>query len=233
MKDYRIAKTPAELQKLLDNITAASLSDQDVFNRYINKKITFEEFSQKNGYKILFSLGYFIVDTPSTSAIIGSYADLGIIVEPVVGNAWHTKTMVAINYDNVQYAIDDRAEYLLDTDKSVIEKRIKDFNLLKMYYHSRIKRIYDYLVTRTADDVWVLVGGGSQLTAFFGNKHGYIAILYLDDPEYMNPDIIDVRKTEKIKSKKYTLAIQFSRNNHYFDDCLIKNLKIEKSDCDG
>jgi len=36
-------------------------------------------------------------------------------------------------------------------------------------------------------DVWVLAGGGTQLQAFFGCSHGYLAILGLGDEDEDEP----------------------------------------------
>jgi hypothetical protein len=92
-----------------------------------------------------------------------------------------------------------------------------------------VKEVYDYLKTKTSDDIWAMVSGGQ---VFFGHKDGYIAILYFDSGDYVKLGVQDDKKALKISTKKYTLAVQFSKNNHYFHKHTLKNFKIQKSDCE-
>lgn len=232
MTDYRQPETAEEYQALVDNLIVATAEERDIFNRFLNQTLTGEEFIDCRCFELFVKIGFYIPNVPSMKAMLRSYADFGIEAEPLKGSCWHTATMVAINYDNVQYAVDDRGEYFLHNKKRSIEHAINHYQLLSTYYHTHIKEIYNYLKTKTTDDIWVMAGGGAQLQAFFGTKDGYIAILYLDMDDYVSLDVDDAEKAEIINKKKYSLSVQFSHNNHYFDKCPLKNFKIQKSDCE-
>lgn len=230
MTDCRIPETDEEFENLRDKLLLATVEERDLFNRYLDKTLTTDEFLDKQGVQLFIKIGFWIPNVPSVKAIIGSYKKFGITAEPVKGSCWHTSTMVAVNHDGVQYSVDDHGEYFKTNRKENIEHSIKHLELLRTHYHERIKEVYDYLKTKTDDDIWVMAGGGSQLQAFFGNKDGYIAILYFDMDTYIKLGDKNVTKARMIKTKDYTLSVQSEQNNRYFDDCTIENLKISKSD---
>jgi len=230
MTDCRIPETDEEFENLREKLLLATVEERDLFNRYLNKTLTPDEFLDKQGVQFFIRIGFFIPIVPSIKAIIRSYSQLGIIAEPLKGSCWHTSTMVAVNHDGVQYSIDDRGEYFKTNNKEKVEHSLHHLELLRTHYHERVKEVYDYLKTKTDDDIWVMAGGGSQLQAFFGNKDGYIAILYLDMDTYIKVGDTNATKARMIKTKDYTLSVQFEHNNHYFDDCTIENLEISKSD---
>lgn len=228
MSDYRELTTEEEFQTLKANLALATAEERDMFKRYINKTLTGEEFFANHGFELFVRLGYFIPNVPSVNAIISSYQDFGIQAEPLEGSCWHTATMVAINHDGVQYGLDDKGVYFLDNNKQRIEEDIHQFKLISSHYHERVKEVYDFLKIKTADDVWAMVSVGQ---VFFGHKDGYIAILYFDSDDYVKLGANDEKKALKISTKKYTLAVQFDKNNHYFEKNDLKNFKIQKSDC--
>ena len=232
MSDYREPESNEEFQTIKDNLALATSEERDMFKRYLNQSLPAEEFITNGGFELFVRLGYFIPNVPSVNALIGSYEDFGITAEPLKGSCWHTPTMVAINHDGVQYGVDDKGKYFLDNDKKTIENNIHQFQLISTHYHQRVKEVYDYLKTKTNDDVWAMVSGSGQPQVFFGHKDGYIAILYFEPDNYVKLGVDDSKKAEKISTKKYTLAIQFAKNNHYFDKGVLKNFKIQKSDCD-
>jgi hypothetical protein len=229
MTDYRNAETVEEITILKENFKLATVEERDMFTRYLDQTLPAEEFISNGGFELFVRLGYFIPNVPSINTLIGSYEDFGIKAEPLKGSSWHTPTMIAVNHDGVQYGLDDRGKYFLDNDKHPIEQAINQFQLISTHYHQRVKEVYDYLKTKTPDDIWAMVSGGQ---VFFGNKDGYIAILYFDSGDYVTLGVQDDKKALKISTKKYTLAVQFSKNNHYFDKHTLKNFKIQKSDCE-
>lgn len=229
MTDYRNAETVEEITILKENFKLATVEERDMLTRYLDQTLPAEEFISNGGFELFVRLGYFIPNVPSINALIGSYEDFGIQADPLKGSCWHTPTMVAINHDGVQYGLDDKGVYFLDNDKKRIEQNIHEFKLISSHYHQRVKEVYDFLKLKTADDVWVMVSGGH---VFFGHKDGYIAILYFDSGDYVKLGVHDDKKALKINTKKYTLAVQFSKNNHYFDKHTLKNFKIQKSDCE-
>jgi hypothetical protein len=229
MTDYRNAETVEEITILKENFKLATVEERDMFTRYLDQTLPAEEFISNGGFELFVRLGYFIPNVPSINALIGSYEDFGVKAEPLKGSSWHTPTMVSINHDGVQYGLDDNGKYFLDNDKTRIENNIYQFQLISQHYHQRVKEVYDYLKTKTNDDIWAMVSGGQ---VFFGHKDGYIAILYFDSGDYVKLGVHDDKKALKISAKKYTLAVQFSKNNHYFDKHTLKNFKIQKSDCE-
>lgn len=230
MSNYRAIQTPEEMQIFLDNVVKASQEEKDLVNSFINRTITAEDFIDKDVPTLLMKLEYFVDGSPSLNAIIGSYEDYGIKAEPLKGGNWHTKTMVAIHHDGVQYSVDDGGLYFLDNDKQRIEHSLYHYQLLSTHYHERVKEVYDYLKTKMTDDIWAMSGGGSQLQVFFGNKDGYIGILYFDDDQYVKVGVENAKKAAIIANKKYTLVVQSAANNHYFENYANPNIKVRKSD---
>lgn len=229
MTNYRNAETADEISNFALKLTSASVDERSLFTRFMNKQLSDQEFLDLNCFPLLIKLGYLIPNVPSTKALIGSYADFGITTEPLKGGCWHSSTMVAVNHDGVQYALDDKGSYFADNDKKTITMIINNYQLMSGHYHNRIKEVYDHLKTKTTDDIWVMVSGASSLQAFFGNKDGYLAILYLDKADYIKIDSKDQTKIDHINTVRYTLNVQFSHNNHYFENAPFKNLKIQYS----
>lgn len=227
MADYREPTTNEEFEIIKDNLALATLSERDMFKRYLNKSLPAEEFIENGGFELFVRLGYFIPNVPSVKALIGSYEDFDIKAEPLKGSCWHTPTMVAINHNGVQYGVDENGKYFLDNDKKSIENSIHQFKLISTHYHHRVKEVYDFLKTKTTDDIWAMVSSGQ---VFFGQKDGYIAILYFESGDYVKLGVEDTKKAEKISTRKYTLAVQLPKNNHYFEKHTLKNFKIQKSD---
>jgi len=229
MTDYRIVETADEMTNFASNLLKANAEERNIFTRFLNKQLTNQEFIDLNCFPLFIKLGYYIPNVPSTKALIGSYADFDIVAEPLKGGCWHSSTMVAVNHDGVQYALDDRGTYFSDNDKKTITDVIHHYRLMNTHYHIRIKEVYDYLKIKTSDDIWVMVSASSSLQAFFGNKEGYLAIMYFDKADYIAVDSNDEIKINRINTVKYTLNVQFEHNNHYFENAPFKNLKIQYS----
>lgn len=139
--------------------------------------------------------------------VIDTFKNYGFEIDEVKGNSRWGKNMYAVWHDGVQYAID----YHGQVDESGNPDIAHSAGHLKIMmeneiYHKKIKKIYDHLMNFDMGDIWVMSGGGSQIQAFFGNKSGYIAIIYLE-----------MENVKKPKDKQHTLTIQWAKNNRYFN----------------
>lgn len=149
--------------------------------------------------------------------VIDTFKKQGFDITEVKGNSRHGEHMVAIWHDGVQYAID----YHGHTDKKGnpdIEHGAKHLKIMleSEVYHQKIKKIYDYLMALNIGDIWVMSGGGMQVQAFFGNKTGYVGILYLE-----------MENVKKPKEKEHTLVVNGEKNDKYF------NGKVQKFEQSG
>lgn len=149
--------------------------------------------------------------------ITETFKEYGYDIEEVKGlpiDRYLKNCMYAINIDSVQYTINYHNKYDKN-GKPDIAHGINHLNevLKNTYYTKKIKCIYDYLMSLNIGDIWVMIGGGMQIQAFFGNTKGYLAILYLD-----------LENTPIIKTNvKHRLEIQFYQNDKYF-----KNVELFK-----
>lgn len=214
--DYRYPETIEEIQKFKNKLSCATMTQRDLFARFMSGNYAWNDFQADNGCKTLVDLGYYISTRPPIESIITAYFDFGIVAEPIKGSAWHTVSMVAVNHDGIQYGLDDRGRYALEKDKNSIEHAIKHFKLLSSHYHNRIKTVYDHIKSQTSDQIWVLAGGGMQLQASFGNKDGYIATLFLDIDSYVKVGVENPQRAKSISLKKYELSMNSDKFNDYF-----------------
>lgn len=144
--------------------------------------------------------------------VVDTFKKNGFDIAETKGNCRWGEDMYAIWHDGVQYAIN----YHGNTDKKGnpdIEHSVGHLKTMigSEIYHEKIKKIYDHLMSLNIGDIWVLSGGGQQIQAFFGNKSGYLAILYLE-----------MEKVKKPKDKQHSLSVQWAKNNRYFDGRVAK-----------
>jgi len=89
----------------------------------------------------------------------------------------NTNNLHCYNYNNVEKELDNR-----------INHSINHFKLAYQRHHNIIKEVYELCSSLYNEDIWVMMGGGMQIQAFFGNSSGYIGILYLSmDDENFEP----------------------------------------------
>lgn len=164
------------------------------------------------------------------------YKEYGLDVQETKGNTWHGKTMYTAEYDGVPYAVDDHGHYENEGSDRSLRHAIKHRELIIERYHPLIKQVYEYCVALGIGDIWVMCGGGAQLQAFFGNKSGYIGILYLGMEDKKDEENEYVKATAGM----YTFSVNFSKNNKYFistakDFCgvgnglILEGVKVQKS----
>lgn len=161
------------------------------------------------------------IDTSRDEEIFSAH---GIKYKPLIGAARFMDRACSIDYDGVQYTIEIYEKDHNSVKKEIAEK-LSRFEQLKCRYHDIIKNAYQFLkLQEELGDIWVLVGGGQQIQAFFGNKNGYIGILYLG--------MLDEIENAKSKSKKFTLEANFKNNNKYFKNFSHPLVSFRKSKSD-
>lgn len=120
-----------------------------------------------------------------------------------------SETMVCAVHDGVPYCMD------CHDDESDIPRGILHRQLMIDRHHALIKEIQAWCTQKTGGPVWVLCGGGSQMSAFFGNSTGYLALLYLSHVDLLGkPDMASYHKS--LRSRKYTLQVQWDHNDKFF-----------------
>lgn len=139
--------------------------------------------------------------------VIDAFKKKNFDITEVKGNSRHGEHMVAIWHDGVQYAVDYHG-HLDSKNNPDIDHGAKHLKIMieSEVYHTKIKQIYDYLMKQNIGDIWVMAGGGMQVQAFFGNKSGYVGMLYLEMDNIKKP-----------KEKEHTLVVNGEKNDKYFN----------------
>ena len=142
--------------------------------------------------------------------LVALYRTHGLEVTSPKGKSRHGDTMVCAEHDGVPYCMDAHGNL------NSIAHGIKHRELTIARHHAKVKAIYDYCQNLGVGDIWVLCGGGAQLQAFFGNKTGYLAILYLD--------LEDLGEQERMAdylalcgNKTHTLQVNWAKNDVLFE----------------
>lgn len=164
------------------------------------------------------------------------YKKYGLDIQETKGNTWHGKTMYTAEYDGVPYAVDDHGHYEKEGDDRSLMHGIKHREIMIKRYHGLIKQVYEYCVSLNAGDIWVMCGGGAQIQAFFGNKTGYLGILYLG----MENEKDEESEYVKAVAGMFTFSVNFSKNDKYFittakgfigigDGLVVEGIEVRKS----
>lgn len=169
---------------------------------------------------------------PSFAQTAALYASQGLEVTEPAGAGWSGRTMVCAPHEGVPYCLNVHNEQDMPPERyaAKVGGAIADRAQIIELYHPLIRQVYDYCVGLDVGDIWVLVGGGSSHTCYFGNKTGYLSILHLDLKQVR-------RKRTRQKcldftgKRRYTLAVNWERNNHLFQDKLsIQGLRLRLCD---
>jgi len=110
---------------------------------------------------------------------------------------------------------------------------VYDFNNVKQFidkykriqrHNDIIEKVYKFIESKYGKEIWIMSGGGAQLQAFYGNKDGYLATLYLDmeDPKD-NDDLLAAGRGD---GSTFTLTVNGSKNDKNFKDCHIPNVEV-------
>jgi len=219
----RTASTTDEKQIVIDNMKLLPVDKRKILVDFFKKKIVLNETNYSSIMALLIKVEYIIRLVPSQVDLAAAYKKNGLSVRTPNGQCWHSKTMVAAPHDNVQYCIDTHE----NNEDQAIRKGIRYRKMIIDRYHWRIKQIYDYLVSLNIGDIWVMVGGGCQMQVFFGYSEGYLAILSLDLDNGV--DTVSKILAEVLKTKNFTLEVQYTCNNQYFETISFDNITIKLS----
>ena len=162
-----------------------------------------------------------------STELVRLYAALGLNVTEPKGKSWHCQTLVQAEHDGVPYCVDSHGEQ----DPKDMMHGVNHRKLAIERHHTEIKAVYEFLAAKPElGDIWVLMGGGCQIQAFFGNHTGYLAIMYLtlDDLDE------DERLTENgylaaCGNAKHVLQANWTKNNAVFRGFKVPGVKFEKS----
>lgn len=153
---------------LLDLIAASSAPEN-------KKQLVVDRIEAMSAAELLAEFGPTPRERPTFEQLAAVYAARGLAVTRPAGNWSFGRSMVCAAHDGVPYCMDahpDQSEP--DWDRGIRHRA----HTIKRH-HRMVKAIHEHCELTTGADVWVLCGGGSQLQAFFGNRSGYLAILYL------------------------------------------------------
>lgn len=108
-----------------------------------------------------------------------------------------------------------RIEIMKNSDDDIRRKNTKEaarlHEIIIEKYHDIAKKIVSFYNSKGFEDVYVMEGGGSQFQLFFGDKDGYLSILYLDLKDGTEND--------------YTLVPE--RLGDMYSDFYVKNILFE------
>jgi hypothetical protein len=162
------------------------------------------------------------------------YESHGVSVVPTKGAGRGFRHMVTAEYDGVPYAMEPRDGHG-GINPGKAPHNMLHYRLTIERHHQQVKGVYEFLAKKTElGDVWAMIGGGSQLQVFFGNKSSYLAILYLtleslDDQERLSEN----GYLAAVGNESFTLDIQSAKNNETFKGLNVPGVKVRKSTWNG
>ncbi len=135
------------------------------------------------------------------------------------GTCWFNRdTLVCIPHDEVPYCLDGHN----DLDRHM-PRNVAHYHLLIARHHKVIKALYQELAGLGLGDIWVMSGGGCQLQAFYGNKDGYLGILYLDMDESPMGKMYDDGKT---RTKPWCFDLQSRQTRDILRDIKVPRVAV-------
>jgi hypothetical protein len=143
----------------------------------------FDAFTRKRMQKDIDAVRLYMQEesTDTFTRLQTMYRHYGFDVTPAKGKSSHSKVLVTAEKDGVPYSVEPNDVYG-HVDPTKIAHTVKHYKLTVKRHHKEVKAVYDFLMQNHKEalgDVWVMMGGGGQLQAFFGNHTGYLGILYL------------------------------------------------------
>jgi hypothetical protein len=119
-------------------------------------------------------------------------------------------------------------------DPSKIQHGVLHYTMMINRHHAQIKAVYNHLIQNFGEelgDVWVMCGGGGQLQAFFGNRTGYLGILYLtledmDDQERLTEN----GYLAACGHESFTLEPNWAKNRRLFKGMNVPNVEVRGDD---
>jgi hypothetical protein len=147
-------------------------------------------------------------------------AKLGLEVTPPQGSSWHSQHMVCAAHDGVPYCL-ALNDYRGKLDESKVASSMKRREDIIRLHHQEVKAVYEHF-TRLDEPVWAMCGGGLNRQVFFGNKEGYLAILYLTNE---NNEFFGT--SEDDHDGKFTLVLQSSKARLFMREHVLTHPSIE------
>lgn len=134
------------------------------------------------------------------------------------GTSSGDRDIVHTKHDGVRYQL-----YLMKEDserrKAAAKREAGDHKNAIERYHHIVKPVYEHLKSqKNLGHVWAMEGGGMQCQIFFGNKDGYLGILYLD-----------MKSAKGLANGNYRLNVQWRNNNECFAGMKVEQVKVELS----
>lgn len=225
-KPKRITLSIEETFAYLDGL---SDDDAEILLRYFSKDIDFlgkMDYSQsKKLGKHLVALGKMDPPIEQTDAErIEMWGRYGLAVGIPLGRSPFSDSMMLAEHDGVPYCVDESTHLLRDGSDHYIQRKIAYREMIIDCYHEKIRSVHEYCTTLGCGPVWVMVGGGDQVQAFFGNDRGYLAILFLD--HYSTPHHTEAER-ERLRRKNHVLQPQLEHNERLLGGVKLPGVKVE------
>jgi hypothetical protein len=157
------------------------------------------------------------------------YKHYGLNVVPAKGKSRDSSLMVTAAKDGVPYSLEPNDAYG-HVDPTKITHNVKHYKLTVKRHHKEVKAVYDYLMqnhSRALGDVWVMMGGGSQLQAFFGNNTGYLGILHLSLESLKEQKEMEASGyLDACGVTPYSLIPNWAKNGKYFKGLQVPGVEV-------
>lgn len=152
------------------------------------------------------------------------FSQRGFETTPPRGASVWSKHMVCLEHDGVPYCLNNNDCYG-KLDASKIDRGLQRRQLIIQRYHAKVKAVYDYVAAQGLGDIWAMCGGGAQLQVFFGNRKGYVAILYLDLEDLGEQERLSDYLTA-VGNQSHTLVVNGLANDPYFESMSIAGVQL-------
>ena len=154
---------------------------------------------------------------------IEMWAKYGLEVTVPEGRCDFSDSMMLAEHDGIPYCVDEHSHLLKDGSDRDIHRLISHRQMMIDCYHEKIKSVYNHCLSLDKGPVWVMVGGGAQVQAFFGYDQGYFAILYLDMQDA--PRNTEAQR-DKLNKRKHSLVPQFEHHEPLFERLKLPGVKV-------
>lgn len=159
---------------------------------------------------------------------IEMWAAFGLAVSIPKGRCEFSDSLMLAEHGGVPYCVDDHSKWFKDKSTENIDRSLRHLRMAIEVYHEKIKNVYEYCTELGKGPVWVMMGGGAQVQAFFGCAEGYLAILFLDleSAPATTPEL-----RSRLARKHHILQPKFSHNEELFKKAKIPGVRVKNFDC--
>lgn len=152
------------------------------------------------------------------------YAQRSVRTTPPKGASVWCKHMVCIEHDGVPYCLNNNSSHG-QLEPAKVDHGLHRRALIIERHHAKVKAVYEFCMSKNLGDIWVMCGGGAQLQVFFGNRSGYVAILYLD-LEDMEEQKRMADYLVAVGNESHSLVVNGAQNDDYFEDLSIAGIRL-------